>query len=37
MWDNGDASNDQVLMAFGDTNGYCQIPGKQWRYNTPLP
>jgi hypothetical protein len=34
MWDNGDASNDQVLMAFGDTNGYCQIPGKQWRYNT---
>lgn len=34
MWDNGDPSNRQVLMAFGDTNGYCQIPGKQWRYNT---
>jgi hypothetical protein len=33
MWDNGDAANNQVLMAFGDTNGYCQIPGKQWRYN----
>lgn len=33
MWDNGDPSNDQVLMAFGDTKGYCQIPGKQWRYN----
>jgi hypothetical protein len=34
MWDNGDPNNRQVLMAFGDTNGYCQIPGKQWRYNT---
>ena len=33
MWDNGDPANDQVLMAFGDTKGYCQIPGKQWRYN----
>ncbi|BBZ74775.1 hypothetical protein MANY_01120 [Mycolicibacterium anyangense] len=33
MWDNGDPANQQVLMAFGDTNGYCQIPGKQWRYN----
>lgn len=33
MWDNGDPRNNQVLMAFGDTNGYCQIPGKQWRYN----
>jgi len=33
MWDNGDPNNDQVLMAFGDTKGYCQIPGKQWRYN----
>ncbi len=33
MWDNGDPGNDQVLMAFGDTKGYCQIPGKQWRYN----
>jgi len=36
MWDNGDPANHQVLMAFGDTNGYCQIPGKQWRYNTLL-
>jgi Domain of unknown function (DUF4185) len=34
MWDNGDPANNQVLMAFGDTNGYCVIPGKQWRYNT---
>lgn len=33
MWDNGDPANDQVLMAFGDTKGFCQIPGKQWRYN----
>jgi hypothetical protein len=33
MWDNGDAANRQVLMAFGDTNGYCGIPNKQWRYN----
>lgn len=33
MWDNGDPSNNQVLMAFGDTNGYCDVPGKQWRYN----
>ncbi len=33
MWDNGDPVNDQVLMAFGDTKGFCQIPGKQWRYN----
>jgi hypothetical protein len=34
MWDNGDPTHRQVLLAFGDTNGYCQIPGKQWRYNT---
>jgi hypothetical protein len=33
MWDNGDPVNRQVLMAFGDTNGYCGIPNKQWRYN----
>jgi hypothetical protein len=33
MWDNGDSANRQVLMAFGDTNGYCGVPGKQWRYN----
>ena len=34
MWDNGNPANHQVLMAFGDTNGFCGIPGKQWRYNT---
>jgi hypothetical protein len=34
MWDNGDSAHRQILMAFGDTNGFCQIPGKQWRYNT---
>ncbi|MDT5325786.1 MAG: hypothetical protein QOF25_2938 [Mycobacterium sp.] len=33
MWDNGDPANRQVLMAFGDTNGYCGIPNKHWRYN----
>ena len=33
MWDNGDPGNSQVLMAFGDTYGYCSVPGKQWRYN----
>ena len=33
MWDNGDPANHQVLVAFGDTNGFCGIPGKQWRYN----
>ena len=30
MWDNG---SRQVLMAFGDTSGYCSAPGHQWRYN----
>jgi hypothetical protein len=30
MWDNG---SHQVLMAFGDTSGYCSVPGHQWRYN----
>jgi hypothetical protein len=34
MWDNGDPSGDQVLLAFGDTSGFCMIPGHQWRYNT---
>jgi hypothetical protein len=34
MWDNGDPANHQVLMAFGDTSGYCSVPGHQWRYNT---
>jgi hypothetical protein len=34
MWDNGDPANNQVLIAFGDTSGYCGIKGQQWRYNT---
>lgn len=34
MWDNGDPGNNQVLMAFGDTIGYCSVRGRQWRYNT---
>ena len=33
-WDNGDPANRQVLMAFGDTFGYCRVHGQQWRYNT---
>lgn len=36
MWDNGDSGNRQVLMAFGDTYGYCSVRGKQWRYNALL-
>lgn len=32
-WDNGDPTNHQVLMAFGDSFGYCSVKGKQWRYN----
>ncbi|MFZ0718329.1 DUF4185 domain-containing protein, partial [Mycobacterium sp.] len=32
-WDNGDPANRQVLMAFGDTFGYCAMHGQQWRYN----
>ena len=36
MWDNGDPANHQVLMAFGDTYGYCGVRGQQWRYNTLL-
>lgn len=31
MWDNG--GGRQVLMAFGDTYGYCGVRGQQWRYN----
>ena len=34
MWDNGDPGSHQVLMAFGDTYGYCSVRGQQWRYNT---
>lgn len=33
VWDNGDPANRQVLMAFGDTFGYCKVHGEQWRYN----
>jgi hypothetical protein len=36
MWDNGDPASHQVLMAFGDTYGYCSVHGQQWRYNTLL-
>jgi Domain of unknown function (DUF4185) len=32
-WDNGDPANRQVLMAFGDTFGYCKVRGQEWRYN----
>jgi hypothetical protein len=32
-WDNGDPGGRQVLMAFGDTFGYCAVRGQQWRYN----
>ncbi|MEK0552183.1 DUF4185 domain-containing protein [Mycobacterium ulcerans] len=34
LWDNGDPANHQVLMAFGDTFGYCAVREHQWRYNT---
>lgn len=34
LWDNGNPSNDQVLLAFGDTYGDCSVPGQQWRRNT---
>ncbi|BBZ47878.1 DUF4185 domain-containing protein [Mycobacterium parmense] len=33
VWDNGDPSNHQALMAFGDTFGYCKVHGQEWRYN----
>lgn len=33
MWDNGDADDPQILMAFGDTMGDCSVPGNQWRSN----
>jgi hypothetical protein len=36
LWDNGDPANRQVLMAFGDTFGYCRLHGQQWRYNVLL-
>ncbi|MGA9490524.1 MAG: DUF4185 domain-containing protein [Mycobacterium sp.] len=34
VWDNGNPSNDQVLLAFGDTYGDCNVPSQQWRRNT---
>jgi len=34
MWDNGNPGAHQVLIAFGDTYGYCSVNGQQWRYNT---
>jgi hypothetical protein len=34
VWDNGNPSNDQALIAFGDTYGDCSVPGQQWRRNT---
>jgi hypothetical protein len=34
LWDNGNPSNDQVLLAFGDTYGDCSVAGQQWRRNT---
>ena len=33
MWDNGDADDREILMAFGDTMGDCSVPGNQWRSN----
>jgi Domain of unknown function (DUF4185) len=33
MWDNGDPASEQVLIAFGDTFGYCGLPNEH-RYNT---
>jgi hypothetical protein len=34
MWDNGDPANEQTMIAFGDTYGYCGVSNHQWRYNT---
>ncbi|MBB1035440.1 DUF4185 domain-containing protein [Dietzia sp. CQ4] len=33
MWDNGHATEPEILMAFGDTMGDCTVPGSQWRSN----
>ena len=33
MWDNG---SGEVLMAFGDTYGYCGVRGQQWRAVQPF-
>ncbi|WP_243633048.1 DUF4185 domain-containing protein [Mycobacterium uberis] len=32
-WENGDPVRPQVLMAFGDSFGYCTVKGQQRRYN----
>lgn len=34
MWDNGSASNPQLLIAFGDTFGNCSLSDQEWRKNT---
>jgi hypothetical protein len=34
VWDNGNPSNGQALIAFGDTYGDCSVPGQQWRRST---
>jgi Domain of unknown function (DUF4185) len=35
MWDNGQTgANNQVLIAFGDTFGNCDVPDQEWRNNT---
>jgi len=35
IWDNGQSgANNQVLIAFGDTFGNCNVPGQEWRSNT---
>ena len=33
LWENGNASNPQIMMALGDTMGDCRLPGTQWRSN----
>lgn len=34
MWDNGGSgTNKQVLVAFGDTFGNCNVEGQEWRNN----
>ena len=35
MWDNGQTgANRQVLIAFGDTFGNCNVAAQEWRKNT---
>lgn len=33
VWDNGSATNPQVLIAFGDTFGNCSVQDQEWRKN----